>query len=163
LTPTILKASKFYLFLLPSTSKTSIREKIVGCVIAQNITTAMAIATPAECILACNPVDSDSDDSTAPPSSPTPTATLVAVDTSTGLFCHPAPLPTPLGIPRLFVPSTHRRLGIASKLLSAAARTFVHGCPLDPSKGQVAFTQPTGDGNAVMQRWGKGGVRIYEE
>ncbi|KAG5220073.1 N-acetyltransferase ECO [Salix suchowensis] len=91
------------------------------------------------------------------------TSRLIAVDTTSGLFCDPAPLPTPLGIPRIFVPSTHRRQGIASKLLSAAASTFIHGCPLDPSKGDVAFTQPTGDGNAVMRSWGGNGVRIYEE
>ncbi|KAJ7581424.1 hypothetical protein C8J56DRAFT_1006285 [Mycena floridula] len=145
LTPAILKASKFYLLLLPSPKMS--KETIAGCVIAQYITTAMAIAT----------IDDDG------PSSSPPTATLVTVDASTGLFCYPKALPTPLGIPRLFVPSTHRRLGIASQLLSAAARTFIHGCPLDPKKGQVAFTQPTGDGNALMNSWGKGGVRIYEE
>ena len=76
---------------------------------------------------------------------------------------HPAPLPTPLGIPRLFVSSAHRRLGIASRLLSAAAASFILGCPLDPAKGEVAFTQPTGAGKAVLESWGKGGVRIYEE
>lgn len=153
LSPDILRVSKAYIFLLPS-STASTREKIAGCVIAQRISTAMEIATPAECDLACqSPSETAS----------TPTAKLVAVDTSTGLFCHPAPIPTPLGIPRLFVPSAHRRQGIASHLLSAAAETFIHGCPLDPRKGQVAFTQPTGDGNALMVGWGRGGVRIYEE
>ncbi|KAJ7470269.1 hypothetical protein FB451DRAFT_330802 [Mycena latifolia] len=161
LTPTILHASKAYLFLIPSITTTT-REKIIGCVIAQRISTAMAIATPAECAAACEP--------SQPPSSspstaltPSPTAKLVAVDTSSGIFCHPAPLPTPLGIPRLFVSSAHRRQGVASKLLSATAETFVYGCKLDPREGQVAFTQPTGDGSAVMHRWGGGCVRIYEE
>ncbi|KAF8184876.1 hypothetical protein K438DRAFT_1551536, partial [Mycena galopus ATCC 62051] len=157
LTPSTLPVSKAYLFLTPSLT-TSLREKIVGCVIAQQISTAMVIATPAECSSACEPDPSSSD---AP--SPSPTAKLVSVDTSSGIFCHPAPLPTPLGIPRLFVSSTHRRQGVASKLLSAAAETFIYGCPLDPRKGEVAFTQPTGDGSAVMHRWGGGGVRIYEE
>ncbi|KAJ7168218.1 hypothetical protein C8R43DRAFT_143193 [Mycena crocata] len=155
LTPSILEASKAYLFLSPSVTTTT-REKIVGCVVAQRISAAMAIATPAECASACE------SPSSSPPSS-SPTATLVAVDTSSGVFCHPAPLPTPLGIPRLFVSSTHRRQGVASKLLSAAAETFIYGCVLDPRKGEVAFTQPTGDGSAVMHRWGGGGVRIYEE
>ena len=154
LSPATLHESKAYLFLLPS-STTSSREKIAGCVIAQRISTAMEIASSADCEAACGP----SPDATRTP----PTAALVAVDTSTGLFCHPAPIPTPLGIPRLFVPLAHRRQGIASHLLSAAAKTFIHGCPLDPRKGQVAFTQPTGDGNAVMTRWGGGRVRIYEE
>ncbi|KAJ7445695.1 hypothetical protein B0H11DRAFT_395672 [Mycena galericulata] len=151
LSPSVLQASKAYLFLVPSITNT--REKIIGCVIAQRISTAMAIATTAEVA-----ASSSSDE----PSS-SPTATLVAVDTSTGIFCHPAALPTPLGIPRLFVSSSHRRQGVASKLLSAAAKTFVYGCELDPRRGQVAFTQPTGDGSAVMHHWGGGGVRIYEE
>ncbi|KAJ7043180.1 hypothetical protein C8F04DRAFT_1207664 [Mycena alexandri] len=155
LTPEILQASKVYLFLIPSITST-LREKIVGCVIAQQISTALAIATPAECSGACEPPSPSSPPSTEPALSPT--STRVG-----GVFCHPAPLPTPLGISRLFVSSTHRRQGVASHLLTAAAETSVFGCPLDPRKGQVAFSQPTGDGSAVMHRWGGGGVRIYEE
>ncbi|KAG6900579.1 hypothetical protein C0993_008296 [Termitomyces sp. T159_Od127] len=149
LTPDILRDSKAYLFLLPSTTSPA-REKIIGCVIAQRIETAMAIATPKEC-----EVTNQSFSDTAP--------SLIAVDPSSGFFCHPKPLPTPLGISRLFVPATQRRQGVARLLLSAAAETFVHGCSLDPKKGQVAFTQPTGDGKAVMMGWGGGGVRIYQE
>lgn len=78
-------------------------------------------------------------------------------------FCSPELLPTPLGISRLFVCATHRRRGIAVTLLDAAARTFVYGCPLDPTRGQIAFSQPTGDGQRIMQTWGKGGIRIYQE
>ena len=89
-------------------------------------------------------------------------AGLVNVDPTISLFAHPTPLATPLGIPRLFVPRTHRRQGIATHLLSAAAATFIHGCPLDATKGEVAFTQPTGTGAAVMKKWGGGGVRVYE-
>ena len=87
---------------------------------------------------------------------------LIPVDHSASLFCYPERLPTPLGIPRLFVSSAHRRQGVASNLLSAAAQTFIQGCPLDPAKGQVAFTQPTAAGGSVMRAWGKNGVRIYE-
>ncbi|KIJ69588.1 hypothetical protein HYDPIDRAFT_172933 [Hydnomerulius pinastri MD-312] len=159
LTDSILQCSKAYLFLIPSVTNVH-RERIVGCVIAQRISTAMAIATPEETAAACLP---DSESAEASELSPSPTRSLVAVDTSSGLFCHPAALPTPLGIPRLFVSSAHRRQGIASRLLSAAATTFIHGCPLDPSRGDVAFTQPTEGGNAVMRSWGKGFVRIYEE
>ncbi|KAK7023968.1 N-acetyltransferase ECO1 [Favolaschia claudopus] len=151
LSPAILQASKAYLFLAPSLT-TTLREKIVGCVMAQQISTAMAIATPDDCISACDAQSSCSPSSDAPTSSPT--SRLVPVDTTTGIFCHPAPLPTPLGSLDYSFPST---------LLSAAAQTFIYGCPLDPRKGEVAFTQPTGDGSAVMQRWGGGGVRIYEE
>ncbi|KAK0210243.1 hypothetical protein DFS33DRAFT_1250594 [Desarmillaria ectypa] len=151
LTRETLQTSRAFLFLVPASSIASTREKIIGCVIAERISTAMAIAEP-----------NGNAESTNSPAS-TNTESLVVVDTDTGIFCHPEPLPTPLGIPRLFVSKAHRRQGIASKLLSAAARTSIQGCVLDPRKGQVAFTQPTGDGNAVMRRWGGGGVRIYAE
>ncbi|KII88677.1 hypothetical protein PLICRDRAFT_110705 [Plicaturopsis crispa FD-325 SS-3] len=144
LTPAILQASKVYLFLLPHPSLGSAgREKIVGCVIAQRISTAMAIASP----------------TTTPPEQPT----TPLFSASSSLSLHPTPLPTPLGIPRLFTPTAHRRLGIAKHLLTAAARTAIHGCALDPTKGEVAFTQPTEGGRAVMESWGHGGVRVYEE
>ena len=133
-----LQASKAYLFLVPEGSK----ERIAGCVIAQRIAHAMAI------------VDSPPDSTTG---------LVVSVDHSTGLFCSPKPLPTPMGIPRLFVSTSNRRMGIARHLLDAAAETFIHGCPLDQTKGQVAFSQPTGMGQKVMMDWGKGGVRVFEE
>lgn len=151
----ILQSSKAYLYLIPSLTNAH-REKIVGCVIAQRISTAMTVAAPSETLLKHSDSNHDS-------SASLPTHRLVAVDTTSGLFCHPEALPTPLGIPRLFVSSAHRRQGIASRLLSAAAATFIHGCPLDPVNGDVAFTQPTEGGHAVMQNWGGGGVRIYEE
>lgn len=130
---------------------------------------------------ASTPVGSEADPSSSstaaqssePDTSPSPTMFDKVIihfsdtsDTSSsdaGLFCHPKPLPTPLGIPRLFVVSTYRHRGIALALLNCAARTFIHGCPLDPKKGQVAFSQPSRAGRAVMERWGGGAVRIYEE
>ncbi|KAF8156938.1 hypothetical protein B0H34DRAFT_789535 [Crassisporium funariophilum] len=142
-----LRNSKVYLFLLPHETNLQ-RERIVGCVVAQHISTAMAIVPS----LPASPQST----------SPNP-ATLISVDASSNLFCDPTPLDTPMGIPRLFVSSSHRRLGIAHSLLTAAAKTFIHGCPVDPKKGQVAFTQPTNSGQAVMCAWGEGGVRIYEE
>ncbi|TFK55171.1 hypothetical protein OE88DRAFT_1674832 [Heliocybe sulcata] len=159
LLPATLQASKVYLFLVPSKTSspsTSTREKIVGCIIAQRISTAMAVVTPPES-------STSSDKSTPSTSNERPPPDLINVDPTLGIFCSPAPLPTPLGIPRLFVPTSHRRQGVATALLSAAARTFIHGCPLDPTKGEVAFTQPTSGGQAVMQSWGQGGVRVYEE
>lgn len=144
----ILRVSKLYLFLLP-TSGASARETIAGCVVAQQIDTAMAVA-PASLT------------NSTTPDSPN-TASLVVVDTDTGLNCLPTPLPTSMGIPRLFVPTVYRRAGVARALLDAAARTFIHGCKLDPRVGDVAFTQPTNSGRAVMESWGGGGVRIYQE
>ncbi|KAF9561423.1 hypothetical protein CPC08DRAFT_688984 [Agrocybe pediades] len=144
LPPSVLQSSKVYLFLTPHESQAH-RERIVGCVIAQRIETAMEVVP-------------------APSSSSTsPTAPTVTVDGETGLFCSPTLLPTHMGIPRLFVSSSHRRMGVATALLDAAAATFIHGCRLDKSKGDIAFSQPTGMGQAVMKSWGQGGVRVYEE
>ncbi|KDR72537.1 hypothetical protein GALMADRAFT_73748 [Galerina marginata CBS 339.88] len=143
-----LQCSKAYLFLLPHETL-PYRERIVGCVIAQRISTAMAVV----------PMPLPSNESTCV----TEAATPIPVDAATNLFCSPTPLPTPMGISRLFVSSSHRRLGIARTLLDAAAATFIHGCPLDSCNGQVAFSQPTGMGQAVMKSWGKGGVRVFEE
>lgn len=79
------------------------------------------------------------------------------------LYCSPKQLPTPLGIPRVFVASSYRRRGVATALLDVAAETFLHGCAINPRLGQVAFSQPTGDGRSLMEHWGGGGVRIYQE
>lgn len=156
LTRDVLRVSKAYLFLLPSEKPLSC-ETIAGCVIATHISAAMAIASSAE---VRGPVVDTT--SKADPILP-PTARLVSVDPSSSLFCKPEPLSTPMGIPRLFVPSAYQRRGIALRLLDAAAATFVHGCPLNPCCGEVAFTQPTASGKALMEKWGGGGVRIYQE
>lgn len=162
LTADVLKASKAYVFLLRSATPAS-RERIVGCVIAQRIESAMAVAT-SEQIAEEQAARTRARSPSALSDGPGPRALIpIHIDPTTSLYVHPAPLPTALGIPRLFVSSAHRRQGIAHHLLTAAAATFVHGCPLDPARGDVAFTQPTNLGRAVMDRWGKGGVRIYEE
>ncbi|KAJ3855364.1 hypothetical protein EV368DRAFT_79708 [Lentinula lateritia] len=148
LSPEALRASKAYLFLLPAITPN--KEKIVGCIFAQRIEKAMAVAPSSSSI---------SGNHDATPSS----RSLLTVDDTSGLFCYPELLPTALGISRIFVTSTQRRQGIASSLLSAAAQTAVHGCVLDPKDGQIAFSQTTGDGIALMRNWGQGGIRIYDE
>jgi len=88
---------------------------------------------------------------------------LITVDAATSLYCSPEPMPTPLGISRIFVSSAYRRMGIASRLLTAAAENFIYGVTLDPAKGEVAFTQPTASGKALMEKWGEKGARVYRE
>ncbi|GAW06306.1 N-acetyltransferase ECO1 [Lentinula edodes] len=148
LSPEALRASKAYLFLLPAITPN--KEKIVGCIFAQRIEKAMAVAPSSSSI---------PENDNATPSS----RSLLTVDDTSGLFCYPELLPTALGISRIFVTSTQRRQGIASSLLSAAAQTAIHGCVLDPKDGQIAFSQTTGDGIALMRNWGQGGIRIYDE
>ncbi|TBU35789.1 hypothetical protein BD311DRAFT_680415 [Dichomitus squalens] len=173
LSKAVLHKSKIYLFLSSPPGPAPQREKIVGCVVAQRISSAMAIARPSE-ISAAFPSPHTTSSSSQPAAetlepatqaspSVNPALSLLPVDDSTNLYVHPTLLPTSMGVPRLFVSSEHRRLGIASRLLSVAAATFIHGCPLNPARGHIAFTQPTGAGKAVLEAWGKGGVRIYEE
>lgn len=181
LTPSVSSGAKY-----PSASSGSARkrEKIAGCVIAQPIATAMRIIEsvgapvqekPTEVekgLIRCPVRRTDNIKASLHESAPThrPSTShtparndLITVDASTSLYCSPEPLPTPLGIPRMFVPSSYRRLGIASRLLTAAAENFVHGVTLDPAKGEVAFTQPTASGKALMEKWGKKGARVYRE
>ncbi|KAL5490258.1 IFM1 [Sanghuangporus weigelae] len=136
-----LKLCKVYLFLL-RTPRCS-REKMVGCVVAQRISEAMEVATAAEVSKLENAGES-----------------LVHVEGN--LYCKPEELPTAMGIPRLFVSSAHRRKGIAKALLDGAARTFIHGCELDPGKGEIAFSQPTSMGRTVMEKWGSGGISLID-
>lgn len=48
-------------------------------------------------------------------------------------------------------------------MLDAAASNTVYGCSFEPEAGEVAFSQPTDSGRAVMLAWGKGGVRVFDE
>lgn len=140
LPPNALEMSKIYLFLLKSSGDG--RERIIGGVVAQHIDAAMPIASQSD-------INTES------------SVPLIHVEGN--MYCKAEKLPTPMGIPRLFVSSAYRHKGVAQALLSAAARTFIHGCELDPQKGEVAFSQPTSSGRVVMERWGKGGIRVYEE
>ncbi len=144
------------------------REKIVGCLIAQRIETAMEVVDPKSLLSSLNQRSSEQNLSSR---LSVDLESLVRVQDPTeisqqgegGLYCFPMLLPTPLGIPRIFISPSHRHQGIAQHLLNAVVRTFIHGCVLDPSKGQVAFSQPTGAGRGLMEKWGGGRVRIYQE
>ncbi|KAJ3514090.1 hypothetical protein NLJ89_g2568 [Agrocybe chaxingu] len=165
LSPAALQCSKAYLFLIPHDTIPN-RERIAGCVIAQRITTALVVISPPSSAQESPPLLNARSNDLRPPfttstSSTTPRPVVVGSDSN--IFCDPTPLPTPMGISRMFVHSAYRRLGIAQALLDAAAATFIHGCPLDPLKGEVAFSQPTGSGQAVMEKWGKGAVRVFED
>ncbi|KZO97599.1 hypothetical protein CALVIDRAFT_562944 [Calocera viscosa TUFC12733] len=146
LSPETLASSKIFIFVLPS--GTSAKEKVVGCVVAQRIENAMRVV----------PCPSNADDDQSSSSK-----TVMIDGDEGGLYCDPTLLPTPLGISRLWSSAQHRKKGIASLLLNAACRRTVYGCQLDPEKGQVAFSQPTNSGRAVMMQWGKGACRIFTE
>jgi N-acetyltransferase len=66
-----------------------------------------------------------------------------------------------LGIHRLFTVPSYRSCGIAQILLDSACRYTIYGCEFRPGRGEVAFSQPTESGRAVMEKWGRGTVRVF--
>lgn len=58
----------------------------------------------------------------------------------------------------------HRRAGLASLLLDAAAARSIYGYPVAKARrgAEVAFSQPTGKGQALARRWTGGGeLRVF--
>ena len=65
-----------------------------------------------------------------------------------------------LGVRRIWVHPTYRRRGVASRLLSAVSRDFVHGHSV--ARSAIAFTEPTADGRAFARAFcGSNAVRVY--
>jgi N-acetyltransferase len=65
-----------------------------------------------------------------------------------------------LGVRRIWVHPTHRRRGVASRLLGAVSRDFVHGHSV--ARSAIAFTEPTADGSAFARAFcGSAAVRVY--
>ncbi|TCD66677.1 hypothetical protein EIP91_001031 [Steccherinum ochraceum] len=130
LSPSALQASKVYLFLLTTTSKTSStsREKIVGCAIAQRINTAMAIA-PADAL----PSDPSTGaavaaDATAPPKYITSPWTKRPTSTSTRRHSRPDTHGHPPPLRFVYTPSHRDRVAVAD-----CGRSALHlGLPSEP-------------------------------
>ena len=145
----ILEQCKIFLFVTKSpppsakririlpTAKQNSRERVVAVVVAQKIKWALRVLRTGEA------------------------APGTMVDSGGGVICDPTRLPTPLGMHRLFTVPSYRSLGLARLLLDAACQHTVYGCHFDPLKGDVAFSQPTQSGRAVMERWGGGHVRVF--
>ncbi|WWD16679.1 hypothetical protein CI109_101109 [Kwoniella shandongensis] len=121
-----------------SLSSSASKERIVSVVVAQGIKTAMRVLRNGE---------------------------RVEGGVESGGFgsvtCDPEQLPTPLGIHRLYTSPLYRSHGISYHLLNAACQHTVYGCSFSPEKSEVAFSQPTESGRTVMEKWGKGGVRVF--
>ncbi|EIW68890.1 hypothetical protein TREMEDRAFT_68850 [Tremella mesenterica DSM 1558] len=115
------------------------KERVVGVVVAQKIKWAMRVLRPGEQL---------GED-------------VRVVDSGGGVICDPTPLPTPLGIHRLYTIPSYRSLGTARHLLDCAARHTVYGCTFDPTKGEAAFSQPTESGRRAMERWSEGNARVF--
>ncbi|KAI5479818.1 N-acetyltransferase [Pseudohyphozyma bogoriensis] len=142
LTDSQLAESKLFIFVTP-------QNKAIACAVVQRIKGAYRV-TPS---LGSSP-KSEKDE-------------LIRFGEEEGaVFCSPTLLPTTLGIHRIWTSSSHRRSGLASIVLEAAARRFIYGCPIARNKRatEIAFSQPTGAGMALARRWtGTDAFRVFVE
>lgn len=69
--------------------------------------------------------------------------------------------PALLGVSRIWTCSSHRRQGIAARLLDCARDTFIYGMHLE--KSMVAFSQPTESGGCLARSWFCADLRPGEE
>lgn len=65
------------------------------------------------------------------------------------------PTPALLGIARIWTCSSHRRQGVAARLLECARETFIYGMHVE--KCMVAFSQPTESGGGLARGWFRSG------
>ncbi|KAL8290284.1 hypothetical protein RQP46_003223 [Phenoliferia psychrophenolica] len=134
LSPSQLADCKLFLFVSP-------QHKVIACAVVQRIESAFQVL-PA--------TTATSSPSSAPPSSPS--SLLQFGEPSSAVFCSPTLHPTLLGVQRIWTSATHRRHGLAARLLDHAAKRFIYGCPVERATG-VAFSQPTGAGMKLARRW----------
>ncbi|KAF2096707.1 hypothetical protein NA57DRAFT_17871, partial [Rhizodiscina lignyota] len=59
--------------------------------------------------------------------------------------------PVLLGVSRIWTSSSHRKEGIATRLLQCAQENFLYG--IQVPKEQMAFSQPTESGGALARKW----------
>lgn len=150
-----LAESKAFLFV-------TAQRKVIACALVQRITHAFRV------------IDAPSDEQTARASSVVSDAStqrdapLIQFgdeqDAEGAIFCSPTPLPTLLGVHRIWTSPSHRRSGLASLLLNAAAQRTIYGCPIPRARRgtDVAFSQPTGKGQALARSWvGGGELRVF--
>lgn len=70
--------------------------------------------------------------------------------------------PAILGVSRIWTCKSHRRQGVAGRLLDCARGAFVYG--MEVEKGMVAFSQPTESGGGLARGWFGGGEwKVYVE
>jgi len=161
------------------------KKKVIGCVVAERIKQGFQLiptgpSPPPESANVPTKPKSSSTATTSPPSIlPTPanssssaypsslSQSILAVnrdqDTEgSAIFCSTVPEPAICGINRIWVSKLHRRQKIASRLLEAVRDRFIYACRLE--KTDLAFSQPTGDGKALAQRYlGNDRFLVYTE
>ncbi|GAA6009047.1 uncharacterized protein JCM10292_002464 [Rhodotorula paludigena] len=142
LTPEQLALSKLFLFVTP-------QRKVVACAVIQRIAAAYEV------------VQKDSAQDEAPENK---NDLLRFGEDDGAIFCSPAPLPTLLGVQRIWTSTSSRRHGLASLLLNHVADKFVYGSPIpaERRRTEFAFSQPTGMGQKLAKAWtGTAGFRVF--
>ncbi|KAL7414022.1 hypothetical protein BDY24DRAFT_43707 [Mrakia frigida] len=153
LPPHILSQTKTFVLLSSSTSSSRTKESILGACVVQQITTALRV-------LARSEVSSRREEGEG---LVLVEADATGTDNDGGVFCDPTPLPTSLGIHRIHTSTLHQRQGVATILLDAACKFGIYGMEVKKEVDGVAFSQPTQSGQALMNGWGKGLVRVFVE
>ncbi|WWC68775.1 uncharacterized protein I206_102710 [Kwoniella pini CBS 10737] len=172
LPPTIIERCKIFLFVtssppLPSklsnkrqkldtsiSKKVVQKERVIGVVVAQGIKWAMRVLK----------VNDQSDLNTKLSTEDKEDKEKTILIESGGLgsvTCDPESLSTPLGIHRLYISPLYRSNKLSFELLESASKNTIYGCKFDPLKGEIAFSQPTQSGRTIMEKWGKGNIRVF--
>lgn len=175
--PELLEGCKVFMYI-------SGKKKVIGCVVAERIKQGFQLLPtgssprPPPINVSTNPKISSSSSpssilptpansysSSSSPSSPVKRILAENKDQDTegsAIFCSTVPEPVICGINRIWVSKLHRRQKIASRLLEAVRDRFIYACKLE--KSDLAFSQPTGDGKALAQRYlGKDQFLVYIE
>ncbi|GAA5952489.1 hypothetical protein JCM21900_005326 [Sporobolomyces salmonicolor] len=136
LTPSQLAESKLFLFVTP-------QRKVVACAVVQRIGAAFQVVRSAK-----EARDGEEDGR--------PSTDLLRFGEDQGaIFCSPTPLPTLLGVQRIWTSTSSRRHGLATLLLDQMASCYIYGFPISHERRSVdvAFSQPTGKGQELARRW----------
>ncbi|GAA5821970.1 hypothetical protein JCM11251_004803 [Rhodosporidiobolus azoricus] len=134
LTPAQLALSKIFLFVTP-------QRKVIAAAVVQRIQHAFEVVTSAS--------EKKAKGEEVEPE-------LLRFGEEQGaIFCSPTPLPTLLGVQRIWTSTSARRSGLATLLLTHVAAKYVYGSPISEKKRRTefAFSQPTGEGQRLARRW----------
>ncbi|BGP15008.1 hypothetical protein JCM10213_002848 [Rhodosporidiobolus nylandii] len=147
LTPTQLAQSKVFLFVTP-------QRKVVAAAVIQRIKEAYEVVTSA-----ADGVKREAAEEVEPER-----GLLRFGEEEGAIFCSPIPLPTLLGVQRIWTSTSSRRAGLATLLLDHVAAKFVYGCAVPPERRKLdfAFSQPTGKGQKLAKAFTEtDGFRVF--
>ncbi|SCV71033.1 BQ2448_3795 [Microbotryum intermedium] len=157
LTPKQLCQGCKLVFVTAAGGNSKTKDKVVAACLVQRIKKAHQIVIP----------EGENEDGRAPAKDERRAVEFSAGDDQGGaIFCDPGPVPALLGIHRIWTCSTYRRKGLGTKMLDLIAARCIYGAPISQERRKldVAFSQPTGKGQALATRWtGTKTFRVFVE